>query len=423
MGQLKTAVIMAGGQGTRLQSVTGPLPKPMVNIRNTTVENFGKAKDTILEHQIDMLSENGITNFILVVGNKKEYIQTAFTNEIINQNIPGRNITIRYFVEDRPLGTAGAFCSRELQDMIQEDDFLFTYADVLFDVNIGKMYDLHDRESADATVLLSPCSEPDDRPLCVCEKGSNIISDIIPKQGKTDGPRGGVFPNTPKNGIMILNKSALKLLPKQPTYLDMEESILTKMIYNGAYKVCAWNTPCYIKDIGTVDRYYEGVSELSRNIPMHRNPDKAPQQCVIFKAKDLIQVTPEGIAVLNTELADAIKVLNDNGVIATVYRDNPQIAVHPQEDWLIDTMLVRDGDGAFLNTKFGEEQIEEFNAQMAEWNVAPENILQVDMMPKGCLISHTDGTRKMFGDPETAMKDILGTHSFIQDFGGQGDDQ
>ena len=140
MGELKTAVIMAGGQGTRLSKITGPLPKAMVNIRNTSMENFGKAKDTILEHQMNMLSENGITNFILVVGNKKEYIQAAFTNEIINHNIPGRNITIRYFAEDRPLGTAGAFCSRELQDMIQEDDFLFTYADVLFDVNIGKMY-------------------------------------------------------------------------------------------------------------------------------------------------------------------------------------------------------------------------------------------------------------------------------------------
>ena len=293
MGQLKTAVIMAGGQGTRLQSVTGVLPKPMVNIRNTTIENFGKAKDTILEHQIDMLSENGITNFILVVGNKKEYIQAAFTNEIINHNIPGRNITIRYFAEDRPLGTAGAFCSRELQDMIQEDDFLFTYADVLFDINVGKMFELHDKERADATVLISPCSEPDDRPLCVCEKGSNIISGIIPKQGKTDGPRGGSFPNTPKNGIMILNKSALQLLPSQPTYLDMEESILTRLIYSGAYKVCAWNTPCYIKDIGTVDRYYEGVSELARNIPTLRNPAKNPQKCVIFKAKDLIKVTEE----------------------------------------------------------------------------------------------------------------------------------
>lgn len=423
MGQLKTAVIMAGGQGTRLAKITGPLPKAMVNIRNTTVENFGKAKDTILEHQIDMLSENGITNFILVVGNKKEYIEAAFTNETINHNIPGRNITIRYFAEDRPLGTAGAFCSRELQDMIQEDDFLFTYADVLFDVNIGKMYELHDRERADATVLISPCAEPDDRPLCVCEQGSNIITNLIPKQGKNDGPRGGAFPNTPKNGIMIMNKSALQILPSQPTYLDMEESILTRLIYSGAYKVCAWNTPCYIKDIGTEDRFYEGVSELSRNIPMQRNPEKAPQQCVIFKTKDLVQVTPEGIAVLNDEVAEAIKMLNDNGVIAAVYRDNPQLSVHPKEDWLVDTMLVRDGDGAFLNTKFGEEQVDEFNAQMEEWNVSPENILQVDLMPKGCLISHMDGSREIYGDPLTAMHSILGSHSFNQDFGGQGDDE
>lgn len=423
MGKLKTAVIMAGGQGTRLAKITGPLPKAMVNIRNTSMENFGKAKDTILEHQMNMLSENGITNFILVVGNKKEYIQAAFTDKIINHNIPGRNITIRYFAEDRPLGTAGAFCSRELQDMIQEDDFLFTYADVLFDVNIGQMYQLHDQQQADATVLISPCAEPDDRPLCVCENNSNEITHIIPKQGKTDGPRGGAFPNTPKNGIMILNKSALQILPSQPTYLDMEESILTRLIYSGAYRVCAWNTPCYIKDIGTEDRFYEGVSELSRNIPAIRNPEKTPQKCVIFKTKDLVKVTPEGVAVLNPDMAASIRALNDAGIITSVYKDNPQLSVHPKEDWLVDTMLVRDGNGAFLNTRFGEEQVDEFNAQMAEWNVSSENVMQVDMLPLGCLITTGDGQREIFPNIGCAMSDILESHTMLQSIGGQGDDE
>ena len=72
---LDTAVLMAGGQGTRLREVTGPLPKAMVNIRGTGAQNNGKAKDTILEHQIKLLAENGITNYVLVVGNKREYIQ------------------------------------------------------------------------------------------------------------------------------------------------------------------------------------------------------------------------------------------------------------------------------------------------------------------------------------------------------------
>ena len=47
MKKLTTAVIMAGGQGTRLASITGQLPKAMVNIYNTAHENYGKAKDTI----------------------------------------------------------------------------------------------------------------------------------------------------------------------------------------------------------------------------------------------------------------------------------------------------------------------------------------------------------------------------------------
>ena len=163
MSKLTTAVIMAGGQGTRLISITGKYPKAMVNIRGTEEQYLGTAKDTILEHQMKMLSENGITNFILVVGNKKEFIEEAFTNEKINQLIPGRGINIQYFEEQDPLGTGGAFCSKELQDMIHDENFLFTYSDVLFDVNIQQMMTVHGRDKADATVLISPCSDSSER--------------------------------------------------------------------------------------------------------------------------------------------------------------------------------------------------------------------------------------------------------------------
>ena len=60
MSKLTTAVIMAGGQGTRLISITGKYPKAMVNIHGTEEQYLGTAKDTILEHQMKMLSENGI---------------------------------------------------------------------------------------------------------------------------------------------------------------------------------------------------------------------------------------------------------------------------------------------------------------------------------------------------------------------------
>ena len=367
------AVIMCGGKGTRLASVTGELPKAMVNIHNTDNIYHGQAKDTILEHQMKMLSENGVTDFILVVGNKKEFIKNAFTNETINQNIPGRDINISYFEESSPLGTGGAFCFKTLQNMIPSQDFLFIYSDTLFDVNVRDMYKFHQQENADMTVLISPCSEPDDRPLCVTEKGSNEIVSMIPKQGKGEGPRQGLFPNTPKNGLMIINKSVFRELPNNPSYIDMEEGILTKAIYDSDFKVSAWTTPCYVKDIGTVDRFYEGVKDLRLGIPQTKNPDKQEQTCVVFSENDLILIDENGNASVDVEIAQAISQLNESGIITLLNKDNKAVNIYEQEDMIVDTLLYRAGSGSYFNKKFDENNLEEFANLLEDWNIPHAN--------------------------------------------------
>lgn len=386
---LDTAVLMAGGQGTRLREVTGPLPKAMVNIRGTGAQNNGKAKDTILEHQIKLLAENGITNFVLVVGNKREYIQNAFTAEAIKEAVPDKDITIQFFVEQSPLGTGGAFCSKELQKMIGNKDFLFTYTDVLFDVNVQDMYAFHKETGADATVSISPCKDPDDRPLCVFEKNSSEIVSLIPKQGKNDGPRGSFFPNTPKNGLIILNNAFFDVIPDEPTYLDMEENILMKLIFDSKYDVRGWVTPCYLKDIGTVDRFYEGVADLKAGLPALRNPAKNPQSCVVFKESDLIKLEEDG-AILNEKVAYAIKTFNENGVITVLHKDDQKLNTLSQEEEIVDTLLTRQGDGAFLNAKVANTQ--EFNDLAKEWNVVADRCFFVEEQQSYCVVTKLDGS-------------------------------
>lgn len=377
---LDTAVIMAGGQGTRLQQITGPLPKSMVNIRGTQNQYYGLAKDTILEHQIDVLSQNGINNFILVVGNKKEFIKSAFTNDIINQSVYthtpyDRKINIQFFEEQSPLGTGGSFCSKELQDLIQHKDFLFTYSDVLFDVNIQSMYNFHKRNQANATVLVSPCKNPDDRPLCVFDKYSSAIVSMIPKQGKEDGPRGGIFPNTPKNGLIILSNSFFRVLPEDPVYLDFEESILMRLIYDSNFKVVGWKTPCYIKDIGVVSRYYEGVEELSKNIPASKNPNKFEQTCVILKESDLLLRDKTGKITISKDVAFSISQLNSRGIITVLEKDISKSLNCEKENELIDTLLIRSQTPSFLNKQITD--ISEIKVLAEEWNMPPNHIFYV----------------------------------------------
>lgn len=388
-----SAVIMCGGMGTRLSAVTGELPKAMVNIRNTDYLFHGQAKDTILEQQMRVLSENGVTNFILVVGNKKEFIKNAFTNDAINNNIPNRNINITYFEESSPLGTGGAFCSKTLQDLIPGQDFLFIYSDTLFDINVQDMYKHHLKENADATVLIAPCSEPDDRPLFTIQKGTNEIVSMMPKQGKNDGPRSCLFSNTPKNGLMIINKSVFRELPSNPSYMDMEEGILSKAIYDSDFKVSAWTSPCYVKDIGTVDRFYEGVEDLSYAIPSSRNPEKEEQFCVLFQEKDLISVNKEGNAVVNENMAKAISILNNCGVITLLNKNNHLINGYEQEDMIIDTLLYRSGHGAYFNGRFDCDDIAHLYDYMSSWNIPKQNVFSVAENDEGHVdtFSLTDG--------------------------------
>ena len=126
---------------------------------------------------------------------------------------------------------------------------------------------------------------------------------------------------------MILNSSFFDVLPSMPTYLDMEENVLTKLIYSGRHKVVGWNTPCYIKDIGTVSRFHEGVSELECGVPAFRNPDKYSQTAVVLRASDILKVDESGQAYANPEIARAITKLNQSGAITIIHDDiNEEIA-------------------------------------------------------------------------------------------------
>ena len=113
-----TAVIMAGGKGTRIRSINNEVPKPMIPV-------CGKP---ILEHQIARLKENGITDIILMVGYLGEVIKEYF--------LDGKQlgVTVSYIEEKEPLGTAGAMYL--LKDRVK-DDFLLLNGDIIFDIDIN----------------------------------------------------------------------------------------------------------------------------------------------------------------------------------------------------------------------------------------------------------------------------------------------
>ena len=138
-------VIMAGGKGTRTASIATGIPKPLIPI-------YGKP---ILEHQIDCLKKNGLTDIIIVVGYLGQQIKEYFTDG----SRFGCKIT--YFTETEPLGTAGALY--KLENLC--GDFILLNGDIIFNIDFSRMADFHRKKNAWATLAVHPNSHPFDSAL------------------------------------------------------------------------------------------------------------------------------------------------------------------------------------------------------------------------------------------------------------------
>ena len=147
-------VIMAGGMGTRIASVRSDVPKPMIEIG-------GKP---ILEHQMENLKACGLTDITLVVGHLGDVIRQYFGDG------SRFGLKISYFVEDHPLGTAGAlFQMPELTE-----DFLLLCGDVMIDVDFNRFADFHRKNRAWASLMAHPNGHPYDSSL--------LVTEIVPPQ-------------------------------------------------------------------------------------------------------------------------------------------------------------------------------------------------------------------------------------------------
>lgn len=158
------AVIMAGGKGTRLQSVAKDIPKPMIKI-------LGKP---LLEYQIDSLRESGIDNIILIIGYLGNIIQEYFADGT------KFGVNIQYIIEEKPLGTAGALYY--LKEKIQ-GDFVFVFGDLLLDIDWNRFVGFHKKNNGLITLYGHPNSHPYDSDVIVSDENNRVIK-IEPKKDR-----------------------------------------------------------------------------------------------------------------------------------------------------------------------------------------------------------------------------------------------
>ena len=224
-------VIMAGGKGTRLSDIlteAGNIPKPMIKIE-------GKP---ILEHEIECLRKQGFTDIILTVGYLAHLIMDYFGDG------SAFGVQITYFQETVPLGNAGALF--QMKDKLAED-FLLLNADVLFDVDFNRFVRFHQAHGGLATLFTHPNSHPYDSGLVIAdEKGT--VGQWLAKEEE----RPLYYKNRVNAGLHVLSPEILEQRITA-SKIDLDRQLLKPLAGTG--KMYCYDSPEYVKDMGTPERY------------------------------------------------------------------------------------------------------------------------------------------------------------------------
>lgn len=300
------AVIMAGGKGTRLASITkNEIPKPMAII----------AGKPILEWQIECLKENGIKDITLIIGYLGNKIKEYFNDG------SDFGVNINYIEEKEPLGTAGSFFY--LKDCLKDEYFLLAFGDVIFDVDIERMEKFHNEKKSIATLFVHPNSHPFDSDLIVTDEDGRIL-----EFDSKNNNRDYWYDNCVNAGFYILDKNLCDLV-KEPQKLDLEKDILMKLARESK-EIYAYRSPEYIKDVGTVERISKAEEEILSGFVKKRNL-RNKQKCIFIDRDGTINkhnglVYKEEDFILEDCTREAIAKINNSGYLAIVITNQPVVA-------------------------------------------------------------------------------------------------
>ena len=301
-----TAVIQAGGKGTRLSSVTGDLlPKPMVDV-------LGKP---LLQWQIESLHREGISRFIIIVGHLGDVIKNYFDD--------GKwlNVSIDYILEQNLCGTAGSIY--KVRSFVSDNDFLFVYADAMFDVDVRRMMDFHEKHHSAVTLFLHPNNHPFDSDLVVLDENDKILG----FDGKQNS-RNYWYENLVNAGIFIFTPRVFEYL-REHEAADVERDLLTRMLENGE-SLYGYKSSEYVRDAGTVDRLKLVTEDLSKEIVEKRNLRNAQKAVFLDRDGTINQLRgllyKEEDFELEPNAVEAIKRLNKSEYLVFVVTNQPVVA-------------------------------------------------------------------------------------------------
>ena len=305
------AVIMAGGKGTRIASVARDIPKPMIPIEGKPV----------LEHELECLREQGFTDIILTVSHLGHVIMDYFGDGSGISPATGKpfGVKIEYFVEAEPLGNAGALF--RLKDKLTED-FLLLNADAIFDIDFGRFVAWHWKKGGLATLFTHPNSHPYDSGLILADEDGAVRQWLTKEDARPQWYR-----NRVNAGLHVLSPALLEKQPDTPK-IDLDRQLLKPLAGTG--KMYCYDSPEYVKDMGTPERYECVCRDYAAGLVRARNLRN--KQRAIFLDRDGTINRYVGFLrdIEQFELlpgaAEAIRRINASGYLAIVVTNQPVIA-------------------------------------------------------------------------------------------------
>lgn len=296
-------VIIAGGKGTRLG--LKDIPKPMCPIN-------GKP---LLEMQIDLAKRYGINEIFILSGHLSQVIIDYFGDG------SKFGVNIHHIVESKPLGTAG---SLKLLEGTLKERFLVFYGDVVMDFDIKSFIEFDKQnEKSIGSLIVHPGNHPYDSDLVEVNDKKEIIG-FLPKPH----PKDLLYRNLNNAAVYILSPKIFNEIPNDVN-TDFGKDIFPKIVQDGKL-LRAYDTPEYIKDMGTPDRLQHISEDVRSGLVASLNREN-PRRAIFLDRDGTINVnmdthpTVECFTLL-PGVPDAIRLINESLYLAVVVTNQPMIA-------------------------------------------------------------------------------------------------
>jgi mannose-1-phosphate guanylyltransferase len=247
------ALVLAGGEGTRLRPLTLSVPKPVMPL----------AGRPFLTFMLDWLGRHGVDDVILSCGFMSDAVERVLGDE-------HDGIRLRYVVEEEPLGTAGPM-RLAADDGVLQERLLVLNGDVLTDIDLTAEVEQHERTRARATLALVAVDDTSSYGVVPTADDGQVEAFIE----KSDGPPPT---NRINAGAYVLERSVVDLIPSGRA-VSFEHEVFPKLVGQGLYGYAAAG---YWVDIGTPERYLDATYDLLADVVESTLPPRDETDSLVY---------------------------------------------------------------------------------------------------------------------------------------------